>query len=594
MSVSQEELTVRLGLDTSKFEQRLRESDRIAKQYANKAGSPLNAGPMNGSMPSQWSSLGNLSKEAQAFIKGGGGLSGMVNELGAAIGKVSPQMGGFISGLSGIATGLASFGGAAGMGFFGIIKKIKSEMEQAWKLAKEGELLGVASRFMLDFGKASARAGENVEEMSGRLMRFERLIGTAAEGSKEANDVLAKLGVNPWGKTMEENYLAVAEAFDSITDPAERARLAVEAFGRGGLGTLHALQELTKGTKNGGTLVNQEDLDRLELAEKSWRKFKNAFSEPIKDTFTIFAANVLRWTGLVSKTEMDFYGRDLHTAEGKVSKAGAEAEKEKAALAERTAKAAKEKAEAERLDAEYHSLVKQKEEAELNVWQKMKSEQEDIVIYQRELKEMDQSSNEYKDARVNLVKTQLELEKHITEQKAIQEKFDLDSAAIVAKTKQEIQNVATQYNERTKWTTAGILGSDPKQLIASAERYLGRPLTDAERATAAQNYAKNRGGAQTISNATEAAKSMTLLGLDKEWHGWEVDKDHKWVKPGWRDKHPINDADAMAKQMDVLTSAERDPMGAALAKLPNMDKSLTDLLTAATKGGIIIIPKNGK
>ena len=50
----------------------------------------------------------------------------------------------------------------------------------------------------------------------------------------------------------------------------------------------------------------------------------------------------------------------------------------------------------------------------------------------------------------------------------------------------------------------------------------------------------------------------------------------------------------MAKQMDVLTQAEQDPMGAALAKLPNMDKSLTDLLKAATDGGIVIIPKMGE
>ena len=160
-----------------------------------------------------------------------------MDETATLQGKVTLDAGGWYRGLRAIKASLANYGKAMGEAF----GKLKTGAMLAGAAAIAG--LGLAARSAQQYGdeiaKASQATGKSTEELSG--LRY------AAEASGAAwSDLVA--GIARANKTRPGKSLeAIADELGGIADPADRAREAMEIFGKDLAGKL--LPMLNQGSK---------------------------------------------------------------------------------------------------------------------------------------------------------------------------------------------------------------------------------------------------------------------------------------------------------------------------------------------------------
>lgn len=152
-------------------------------------------------------------------------------------GKVTLDAGGWYRGLRGIKASLAGYGKTMGEAF----GKLKTGAMLAGAAAIAG--LGLAARSAQQYGdeiaKASQATGKSTEELSG--LRYAAEASGAAWGDLVAG--IAKANKTRPGKSLE----AIADELGAIADPADRAREAMEIFGKDLAGKL--LPMLNQGSK---------------------------------------------------------------------------------------------------------------------------------------------------------------------------------------------------------------------------------------------------------------------------------------------------------------------------------------------------------
>lgn len=152
-------------------------------------------------------------------------------------GKVTLDAGGWYRGLRGIKASLAGYGATMGEAF----GKLRTGAMLAGAAAIAG--LGLAARSAQQYGdeiaKASQATGKSTEELSG--LRYAAEASGAAWGDLVAG--IAKANKTRPGKSLE----AIADELGAIADPADRAREAMEIFGKDLAGKL--LPMLNQGSK---------------------------------------------------------------------------------------------------------------------------------------------------------------------------------------------------------------------------------------------------------------------------------------------------------------------------------------------------------
>ena len=122
---------------------------------------------------------------------------------------------GALTGLAGqIGLGFAAFKGAS---------MAREAIAFADDISDTSEALGVAPGFLQQFGGLSGMAG--VKNPNKALASFSKAI---AEGG------LGKMGISTEGKTIQELFYQVSNALSNMSDPAQRAAMALHLFGKEG------------------------------------------------------------------------------------------------------------------------------------------------------------------------------------------------------------------------------------------------------------------------------------------------------------------------------------------------------------------------
>jgi TP901 family phage tail tape measure protein len=131
------------------------------------------------------------------------------------------------------------------------------------ELGELGEAFGVGVEELQKLGFAAQMSGASAEALRGALSRLTRAASDAAQGNKEAQKTFSRLGIsvtdsNGQLKGSDTLFREVADSVSRIDNPAKRAAIAIEIFGRDGarLGPL-----LAKGSAGIDKLG--EELERL-------------------------------------------------------------------------------------------------------------------------------------------------------------------------------------------------------------------------------------------------------------------------------------------------------------------------------------------
>jgi hypothetical protein len=252
-------------------------------------------------------------------------LTGLLSALPGPIGNVAGRLSGLSSAaeglnrvFSGAGGGLQAFAGqiatlvnpttlaigaftaftAAGVAVAKNLVALEGEVERLGQLA---ERVGVSFQFIQVLDAAAKASGSSVESLGGAFNKFLRSLGDARNGSKAAADAFRTLGISSddlQTKSPEELFRQMARAISGITDPADRASVAMDLFGKSGTELLPIFASLDQAAADleriGGAITDKQaeqikrfgdELDRAALASQG-------ASNQITASFANAAANV--------------------------------------------------------------------------------------------------------------------------------------------------------------------------------------------------------------------------------------------------------------------------------------------------------------
>ncbi|MFA5703786.1 MAG: hypothetical protein WC982_09765 [Advenella sp.] len=137
-------------------------------------------------------------------------------------------------------------------------------MTAADEHAKLARAMGITNTELAVLKRAADLSGVSIGELESNTRRMARALTEAADGTGASAEAFEKLGLNAEDiidLDMEEQLVALGDAFEGVTNRSERAAIAQDIFGRSGMGMLNVLEDAR------GTFARANDeVERFGLA----------------------------------------------------------------------------------------------------------------------------------------------------------------------------------------------------------------------------------------------------------------------------------------------------------------------------------------
>lgn len=264
--------------------------------------------------------LKNIGQGLSSALSGNfSGLTSSIGGLGSSLASVHPA-GMAASAAIGAVTAVA---GAAAAAIWGAAT---AAAEYGGKLKDISEKTGLSAEFLSSLDMAAQESGSSIEELGGQFSKFNKLVGEAAKGSKEAADKLAQFGLTP-KEALNDTEGALKKVFARIValpTAAQQTKAALDAFGKSGASIIPVLksfngdmdQLISKATEagfriNGATLNAMDEFDDTLTRAKGqlsalWRQFGIQFLPML----TAGLKDISKWLGENKQTVID-WGRGI-------------------------------------------------------------------------------------------------------------------------------------------------------------------------------------------------------------------------------------------------------------------------------------------
>jgi len=203
-------------------------------------------------------SLGNADKQAT-------GLQGAFGRMRGALGALLPAAG---------VAGLVALG--------------KQSVDAADNLNDLSQRTGVAVESLSRFGNAARDSGSNVDEVAKAMGKLARSV---VDPSSRANEALKSIGINATDasgkiRSMDQIMLDVAGKFSGISDPAKKAQLAFDLFGKAGTNLIPMLNQGREALEQYSATITTEGAQAADQFNDSLNAVGNAVAGPFNQAIT--------------------------------------------------------------------------------------------------------------------------------------------------------------------------------------------------------------------------------------------------------------------------------------------------------------------
>lgn len=180
----------------------------------------------------------------------------------------------------------AAAGLVAGLGVEVIVRAASKALDYAASLGEVSQQLGVTARDLQVYRYAATQAGLSQDELDEGLGKLTKSIGEAALGSERDKKVFQALGISITDatgrvRTAGDVIPELADALKQVTDPAKRAALEIQIFGRAGqkLDTLlaggsDAINQLRKEAEKLGIILSDRQIQQADQTADKIAKLK--------------------------------------------------------------------------------------------------------------------------------------------------------------------------------------------------------------------------------------------------------------------------------------------------------------------------------
>lgn len=174
-------------------------------------------------------------------------------------------------GLTGIGAGALSAAGVGGT----VVALAKGALDAADNLTKLSDRTGIAIEGLQRLQAVAEPSGNSLDQVASAVNQFQKRL---SEGSKDTVSALGEIGLSIGqlrALSPDEQFFAIAKGIQSIKDPAEQTRIAMELFGKSGAELLPTLKADVDGLKDSTVKMSTE-------SAKAWDDLGDA---------------ILRWKG---------------------------------------------------------------------------------------------------------------------------------------------------------------------------------------------------------------------------------------------------------------------------------------------------------
>jgi len=239
-----------------------------------------------------------LGLDTATFERGATSAEKRARQLGDTIGK--NLRGGLLSANN--ALGLFGITLSAGA----IVAAGKNALDYASSLGEVAQQLSVTTKDLQVYRYAASQVGVSQEEMDKGLSKLSLSIGQAADGAKKQATTFNDLGINVRDaggniRATSDILPQLADALAQIKDPATRARIEVELFGKTGqkLDTLlsggsKAINELAAAAEKAGVVLSPDLIQRADDAADKLSAVKQVLEAKIAGVVADNAGAILQ------------------------------------------------------------------------------------------------------------------------------------------------------------------------------------------------------------------------------------------------------------------------------------------------------------
>lgn len=147
-------------------------------------------------------------------------------------------------------------------------------------LAKTSSRLGIVTEELQGLRVAGRRTGVEIRTLEMGIQRMTRRVSEAAQGTGEAQKALQELGLDAAAlnrMSPDEQFRAIADAMEGVTNQADRVRLAMRLFDSEGVALVNTLALTRRGldeardfVRRYGLEISRIDAARVEAANDAW------------------------------------------------------------------------------------------------------------------------------------------------------------------------------------------------------------------------------------------------------------------------------------------------------------------------------------
>jgi hypothetical protein len=228
-------------------------------------------------------------------------------DLGKAVGMAQSAAARFTR----IFGGVASLAGASSLGAV-----VARSIEMGDELNKAAIKAGVGGRAISELAYAARQSDIDLSSLSTALKKMQVALSEAAAGSKAQNKSLSDLGLTIGqlrSLKADQQFELIADRINQIRDPADRARLATELFGKAGADLLPLFEQGAEGIRAAreeaealGNSFSDEQLKKFAAADDSVKKMTASWQG--------FAANLTLTVVPAIKGVLDLLSFNVGTA----------------------------------------------------------------------------------------------------------------------------------------------------------------------------------------------------------------------------------------------------------------------------------------
>lgn len=191
----------------------------------------------------------------------------------AAFKSVDSNLAGFKKQIGGAMGAIAGLVGVAGIGAL-----IKSQIEAADEIGKLSTRLGISTEALSQYRHVAKLSGVDFRTLTIGMQRMTRRVSEAAIGTGEARDALRELNLSAADLTRlapDQQFEKIADAINSVKNPADKVRLAMKMFDSEGVALLQTMSSGAAGIREmrqelddlGGTLSQETVNDAAEARD---------------------------------------------------------------------------------------------------------------------------------------------------------------------------------------------------------------------------------------------------------------------------------------------------------------------------------------